>query len=57
MCTPFEGTMDIRNVTYMFYGLATAWLVLCFYVLMLVGREKSLRRQMDNLKRMVEEKK
>jgi hypothetical protein len=49
--------MDIRNVTYMFYGLATAWLVLCIYVLMLVGREKSLRRQMDNLKRMVEEKK
>ena len=49
--------MDIRNVTYMFYGLATAWLVLVIYVLLLVGREKNLRRQLDSLKRMVEEKK
>ena len=48
--------MDARNITYMFYGFAAAWLVLALYVLSLVSREKRLRRQLDNLKRMLEEK-
>jgi len=48
--------MDARNITYMFYGFAAAWLVLALYVLSLVSREKRLRRQLDNLKRMLEER-
>jgi len=48
--------MDARNITYMFYGFAAAWLVLALYVLSLVAREKRLRSQLDNLKRMLEEK-
>jgi CcmD family protein len=46
--------MDERNFTYMFYGFAAAWVILALYVLTLVMRERSLRSQMDNLKRMVE---
>jgi uncharacterized membrane protein YciS (DUF1049 family) len=41
----------------MFYGFALAWLILALFALLLVSRERSLRRQMDNLKRMIEEKK
>jgi CcmD family protein len=46
--------MDERNFTYMFYGFAAAWVILALYVLTLVLRERGLRSQMDNLKRMVE---
>ena len=49
--------MDARNITFMFYGFALAWLILALFALLLVSRERSLRRQMDNLKRMIEEKK
>jgi hypothetical protein len=49
--------MDARNITFMFYGFALAWLILALFSLLLVSRERSLRRQMDNLKRMIEEKK
>ena len=38
----------------MFYGFAAAWLVLVLYVVSLVARERKLRREVDNLKRMVE---
>ena len=49
--------MDARNITFMFYGFALAWLILALFALLLVSRERSLRRQMDNLKQMIEEKK
>jgi len=48
--------MDERNLTYMFYGLSAAWLILAGYVLSLAAREKRLKRQLDNLKRMIEER-
>jgi len=48
--------MDARNITFMFYGFAAAWLVLALYVLSLVAREKRLRSQLDNLRRMLEER-
>lgn len=48
--------MDARNFTYMFYGFTAAWAVLVVYVLMLVARERNLRRQLDGLKKLLEYK-
>jgi CcmD family protein len=49
--------MDERNITYMFYGLAVAWGLLAVYAVLLGLREQDLKKQLDTLKRMVEEKK
>lgn len=38
------------------YGLTAAWVVLAVYVLMLVARERNLRREIAHLKAMLEEK-
>ncbi|MDW8352916.1 MAG: CcmD family protein [Bryobacterales bacterium] len=46
--------MDERNFTYMFYGFAAAWLILAGYVISLVRREKVLKRQLEQLRRMLE---
>jgi len=48
--------MDERNFLYMFYGFLAAWLILALYLVALVGRERRLQREMDNLRRMIEEK-
>lgn len=40
----------------MFYGLAAVWAILALYVLTLVTRESRLRRQLDGLQRMIEDK-
>lgn len=45
-----------RNFRFLFYGLAAAWGVLCVYVAWLVARERRLKRQLESLRRMVEEK-
>ena len=38
------------------YGLIIAWLILVGYVLMMVGRERKLKREIASLKAMLEEK-
>lgn len=48
--------MDTRNFTFMFYGFLAAWLILCAYVVALVAREHRIQRQLENLKRMVEDR-
>jgi CcmD family protein len=48
--------MDQRNFTYMFYGLAAAWLIVSLYAVLLANRGRRIREQLDNLKRMVEQK-
>ncbi|MEX2263617.1 MAG: CcmD family protein [Bryobacteraceae bacterium] len=48
--------MDERNFTYMFYGFAAAWTILLLYVMTIVARERRLKREIENLKRMVEGK-
>jgi CcmD family protein len=48
--------MDERNFLYMFYGFLAAWLILAVYVAALVGRERRLQREMENLRRMIEER-
>jgi len=48
--------MDERNFLFLFYGLAAAWILLAGYVLTLAAREKRLERQLDTLKRMLEQR-
>lgn len=48
--------MDARNFTYLFYGLAAAWLVLAGYVVSLAGRQRKIKRAIENLTHMVEDK-
>jgi len=48
--------MDTRNFTFMFYGFTAAWAILAIYVLMLVARERKIRRDVQNLKRLLEYK-
>ncbi len=48
---------DNRNFRYMFYGFVAAWLVLVIYVISMVSRENTLKRQVENLKQMLESEK
>ena len=45
-----------RNFTYLAYGLITAWSVLVLYVLTLVARDSRLKRQLENVQRMMEDR-
>ncbi len=45
-----------RNFQFLFYGLLTAWLVLLAFVVVLAGRERRLRRELDRLRLMLEDK-
>ena len=45
-----------RNYEFLSYGLIVAWLVLVLYVLMLVSRERRLKREIGRLKAMLEER-
>jgi len=44
-----------RNFTYLAYGLITAWAILIVYALTLAARGRSLTRQLENVKRMLED--
>lgn len=44
-----------RNFTYLAYGLITAWAIISLYVLSLAARGRNLSRQLENVKRMMEE--
>ncbi len=46
--------MDSRNFTFMFYGFTAAWAIIAVYVVMLVARERKLRRDVENLKQLLE---
>jgi len=48
--------MDVRNFTYLFYGLVAAWLVLAGYVVFLAGRQRKIKRSIENLTHMIEER-
>jgi CcmD family protein len=45
-----------RNYQYLSYGLIVAWLVLVVYVLLMVGRQNRLKREIASLRAMLEEK-
>jgi hypothetical protein len=45
-----------RNYEFLSYGLIVAWLILVVYVLMMVARERKLKREIAGLKAMLEDK-
>jgi hypothetical protein len=45
-----------RNYQFLSYGMIVAWLIVVVYVLLLVGREKRLKREIASLKIMLEER-
>jgi hypothetical protein len=52
----FEMARLQRNFQFLCYGLIVAWLILVVYVLMMVGRERKLKREIAGLKAMLEER-
>jgi CcmD family protein len=45
-----------RNYEFLSYGLTAAWIILVVYVLMMLSRQKKLRREIAGLRAMLEEK-
>jgi len=45
--------MDARNFTFMFYGFLAAWLILLVYVISLARRGARLRKELDDVRRLV----
>jgi hypothetical protein len=45
-----------RNFTFLNAGLWVAWLILVVYVLMMVSRERKLKREIAGLRAMLEDK-
>ena len=48
--------MDTPNYTFMFYGFLAAWMVVIVYVISIALRERTLRQELDRVKRMVEDR-
>jgi len=44
-----------RNFQFMFYGLLAAWLIVVVYVVLLALRERRLYRELERVRRMVED--
>jgi CcmD family protein len=44
--------MDSRNIAFMFYGFAIAWLIVTVYVLTLVRRAQRLKRALEQVERL-----
>jgi CcmD family protein len=47
--------MDPREYNYIFMGFLAAWLIIVAYVASIVLRERRLKRELDRVRRMVEE--
>jgi CcmD family protein len=47
--------MDARNFQFMFYGFSVAWSIIALYVITIAAREGRLRKELDRVKRMVEQ--
>ncbi|MBK9168796.1 MAG: hypothetical protein IPM24_15185 [Bryobacterales bacterium] len=46
--------MDQRNIEFMFYGLASAWVILGVYALTLLTRERKIDAELKRLRGLVE---
>jgi CcmD family protein len=46
--------IEARNLMYMFYGFAAAFVILLIYVVSLALRERKLTQEIDRVRRMVE---
>lgn len=49
--------MSPENFTFLVYGLSIAWLILFAYVALLAGRDRRLRREIEQLKQMLQHNK
>ena len=45
-----------RNFEFLSWGLIVAWLILVIYVLMMISRERKLKREIASLRAMLEER-
>jgi CcmD family protein len=45
-----------HDYEFLTYGLIAAWVILAVYVMMMIGRQKKLKREIEGLRAMVEEK-
>ena len=45
-----------RNYEFLSYGLIAAWIILVGYVLMMLARQKRLKREIANLRAMLDDK-
>ena len=59
--SPDDITLEIarlqRNYQFLSYGLVAAWIILVAYVLMMVGRQRRLKREIASLRAILEDKK
>ncbi len=46
---------EIRNLSYLFYGYTVIWVIVLLYAFSLSRREQSLRNEVDELKKAVDE--
>jgi CcmD family protein len=46
--------MDSREFQFVFYGFLAAWLIVTGYVVSIGMRERKLRKELDRVRRMVE---
>ena len=57
LAAQFEDAARLqRNYQFLSYGLMAAWIILAGYVLMMMNRQKKLRREIATLKAMLEDK-
>jgi len=47
--------MDLRNSQFLFIGFTAAWVIPMVYLILLNLRDRKLRRELDRVKRMVEQ--
>jgi CcmD family protein len=48
--------MDARNFLFMFYGFLAAWVIVLLYVVSLARRSSRLKRELDDVKRLLASK-
>ena len=46
---------EIRNLSFLFYGYSVIWVIIVGYVFWLTRREKTLRDEIEELRKQVEE--
>jgi CcmD family protein len=51
-----EAVRMQHDYEFLSYGLIAAWVILAVYVLMMIGRQKKLKREIEGLRAMVEDK-
>jgi CcmD family protein len=47
--------MSSQNSLFLFIGFTVAWLIVIVYVISIALREKNLRKELDRVKRMLEQ--